>query len=78
MSKIIVSNWKEVWKSYAVLLPAVALSIHTILEAYLGSTLVPEAYLPVLVVVSSGLGWVIKQSNIKKGVAYDSSISRTQ
>lgn len=75
---MIVKNWKEVWKSYAVLFPAVALSIHTILEAYLNSTLVPEAYLPVLVVVSSGLGWVIKQSNIKKGVAYDSSISRTQ
>ncbi len=74
---MVVKNWKEVWKSYAVLFPAVALSIHTILEAYLASTLVPESYLPVLVVVSGGLGWVIKQSNIKKGVAYDSSISRT-
>ena len=74
---MVVKNWKEVWKSYAVLFPAVALAIHTILEAYVSSTLVPEAYLPVLVVVSSGLGWVIKQSNIKKGVAYDSSISRT-
>ena len=74
---MLVKNWKEVWKSYAVLFPAVALSIHTILEAYVGSTLVPEAYLPILVVVTSGLGWVIKQSNIKKGVAYDSSISRT-
>ena len=73
---MLVKNWKEVWKSYAVLFPAVALSIHTILEAYVGSTLVPEAYLPILVVVTSGLGWVIKQSNIKKGVAYDSSISR--
>lgn len=67
---MLVKNWKEVWKSYAVLLPAVALSIHTILEAYVGSTLVPEAYLPILVVVTSGLGWVIKQSNIKKGVTY--------
>ena len=65
---MLVKNWKEVWKSYAVLFPAVALAIHTILEAYVGSTLVPEAYLPILVVVSSGLGWVIKQSNIKKGV----------
>ena len=74
---MVVKNWKEVWKSYAVLFPAVALSIHTILEAYVGSTLVPEAYLPILVVVSSGLGWVIKQSNIKKGVAYDSNISRS-
>lgn len=74
---MIVKNWKEVWKSYAVLFPAVALSIHTILEAYVGSTLVPEEYLPILVVVTSGLGWVIKQSNIKKGVAYDSNISRS-
>lgn len=68
---MIVKNWKEVWKSYAVLFPAVALAIHTILEAYAGSTLVPEAYLPILVVVTSGLGWVIKQSNIKKGVVYE-------
>lgn len=68
---MIVKNWKEVWKSYAVLFPAVALAIHTILEAYAGSTLVPEEYLPILVVVTSGLGWVIKQSNIKKGVVYE-------
>ena len=74
---MVVKNWKEVWKSYAVLFPAVALAIHTILEAYVGSTLVPEAYLPILVVITSGLGWVIKQSNIKKGVAYDSNISRS-
>ena len=64
---MVVKNWKEVWKSYAVLFPAVALAFHTILEAYVGSTLVPEAYLPILVVITSGLGWVIKQSNIKKG-----------
>lgn len=65
---MVVKNWKEVWKSYAVLFPAVALAIHTILEAYVSSTLVPEAYLPILVLVTSGLGWVIKQNNIKKGV----------
>ena len=74
---MVVKNWKEVWKSYAVLFPAVALAIHTILEAYVSSTLVPEEYLPILVVITSGLGWVIKQSNIKKGVAYDSNISRS-
>ncbi len=65
---MVVKNWKEVWKSYAVLFPAVALAIHTILEAYVSITLVPEAYLPILVLVTSGLGWVIKQNNIKKGV----------
>lgn len=65
---MLVKNWKEVWKSYAVLFPAVALAIHTILEAYVGSTLVPEEYLPILVVITSGLGWVIRQSNIKKEV----------
>ena len=68
MSKIIVRNWKEVWKSYAVLFPAIALTVHNILEAYIGSSLVPEEYLPIVVIISSGLGWIIKQKDIKKGV----------
>ena len=74
---MLVKNWKEVWKSYAVLFPTVALAIHNVLEIYIGSALVPEAYLPLLVITTSGLGWVIKQHNIKKGVAYDSNIRRT-
>ena len=68
MSKIIVSNWKEVWKSYAVIFPTLALIVHNTLEIYIGSSLVPEEYLPIMIIVSSGLGWVIKQNNIKKGV----------
>ena len=70
MSKIIVSNWKEVWKSYAVIFPTLSLIVHNILEIYIGSSLVSEEYLPILVIVSSGLGWIIKQNNIKKGVTH--------
>lgn len=75
---MLVKNWKEVWKSYAVLLPAVVLAIYNVLDVSIDANLIPIAYMPFVLVVSGALGWVIKQNNIKKGVADDSDISRSQ
>lgn len=67
MSKLIVSNWKQVYKSLAVVLPTVVTGAYTITDWALGAGVVPPQYLPVVVAVSGALGWAIKQSNMKKG-----------
>lgn len=66
MSKRIVSNWKQVYKSLAVMLPTVATGAYAITDWALGAGVVPPQYLPIVVAVSGTLGWTIKQSNMKK------------
>jgi hypothetical protein len=61
-----VSNWKEVYKSYAVLFPAVAVAAINILDASVSANLVPTSLIPVVVLFTGGLGWVIRQNNIRK------------
>lgn len=75
---MLVKNWKEVWKSYAVLLPAVVLAIYNVLDVSIDANLIPITYMPIVLVIFGALGWVVKQNNIKKGVADDSDISRSQ
>ena len=66
MSKRIVSNWKQVYKSLAVILPTVVTGAYAVTEWALGAGVVPTEYLPLVVAVSGALGWVIKQNGIKK------------
>lgn len=68
MSKRIVSNWKQVYKSLAVMLPTVATGAYAITDWALGAGVVPPQYLPVVVAVSGTLGWIIKQKGIKKEI----------
>ena len=65
---MLVKNWKQMWKSYAVLLPSVVTAIYVILRGYTNSGL-PQVHLegfwlPILVFVTSLLGRVVKQHNL--------------
>ena len=65
---MLVKNWKQMWKSYAVLLPSVATAIYVILQGYANSGLAQSNlngfWLPILVFVTSLLGRVVKQHNL--------------
>jgi hypothetical protein len=60
-----VKNWKEVYKSFAVIFPAATLGINNALEVSLSLQLIPDMYKPVVALVMGALGWVISQNNIK-------------
>lgn len=64
---MLVKNWKEVWKSLAVWFPAIVTAIYSFLEYSTSNDIIPVQFLPVAVVVSSILGWIIKQNSIRKG-----------
>lgn len=62
-----VKNWNQVFKSLAVWLPVLATDIYAALEYTTESNLIPVEALPFVVAITGGLGWVIKQHNIKGG-----------
>ena len=65
MSKIIVSNWKEVYKSLAVILPTVIVALYTgLVEIGYIAPLEPM-YITIIVAVAGALGWTIKQPNLR-------------
>lgn len=65
MSKIIVSNWKEVYKSLAVILPTVIVALYTgLVEIGYIAPLEPM-YITIIVTVAGALGWTIKQPNLR-------------
>lgn len=66
MSKIIVSNWKEVYKSLAVWLPILATTAYVGLQNTTEAGLVPDSILPIVVGITGVLGWVIAQKSIRK------------
>lgn len=65
---MLVKNWKQMWKSYAVLLPSVVTAIYVILQGYADSGLaqgnLDGFWLPILVFVTSLLGRVVRQHNL--------------
>lgn len=65
---MLVKNWKQMWKSYAVLLPSVVTVLYVILQGYADSGLAQDDLhgylLPILVFVTSLLGRVVKQYNL--------------
>ena len=65
MSKIIVSNWKEFYKSLAVILPTVIVALYTgLIEIGYIAPLEPM-YITIIVAVAGALGWTIKQPNLR-------------
>lgn len=65
MSKIIVSNWKQVYKSLAVILPTVIVALYTGLVEIGYITPLDPMYTTIIVAVAGALGWTIKQPNMK-------------
>lgn len=65
MSKIIVSNWKEVYKSLAVILPTVIVALYTGLVEIGYITPLEPMYTTIIVAVAGALGWTIKQPKMK-------------
>lgn len=66
MSKVIVSNWKQVYKSLAVWFPIIASGIYVLLQDSTAAGVIPEKYLPIVIGLTGILGWVIPQKSIKK------------
>lgn len=65
MSKLIVSNWKEVYKSLAVILPTVIVALYTGLVEMGYIAPLDPMYTTVIVAVAGALGWTIKQPYLK-------------
>lgn len=65
---MLVKNWTQVYKSLAVWLPILASALYVVLENTTAAGVIPDGALPIVVAITSALGWVIKQPNIKKGV----------
>lgn len=61
-----VKNWQEVWKSLAVWFPFIIAALDAFLRLVQDSQLVPTQYLPLVILLSSAVGWIVKQNNIKK------------
>ena len=66
MKDLISSNWYKFYKSLAVILPLLATVIIAIADYYTAQNLVPTSMLPVVVGVTSVLGWIIKQSSLRE------------
>ena len=66
MNNIISSNWYKFYKSLAVLLPLFTTIIIAIADYYTAQNLIPTAMLPVVVGVTSVLGWIIKQPSLRE------------
>mgnify|MGYP003604842378 FL=1 len=65
MKDIISNNWYKFYKSLAVLLPLLATIIIAVADYYTAQNLIPTSMLPVVVGVTSILGWVIKQPSLR-------------
>lgn len=66
MKDFISSNWYKFYKSLAVLLPLLATIIIAVADYYTAQNLVPTSMLPIVVGITSVLGWVIKQPNLRE------------
>ena len=66
MKNIISNNWYKFYKSLAVLLPLLATIIIAVADYYTSQDLIPTSMLPVVVGVTSVLGWIIKQPSLRE------------
>lgn len=66
MQNFISSNWYKFYKSLAVLLPLLATIIISVADYYTTQNLIPASMLPVVVGVTSVLGWIIKQPSLRE------------
>lgn len=66
MKEFIVKNWAQGFKSLAVWFPVIATGLLAVVEYVNQSFDVPFVWIPVIVGVTSFLGWVIRQPSIKQ------------
>lgn len=66
MSNFISSNWYKFYKSLAVILPLLVTIIIAVADYYTAQNLIPTSMLPVVVGVTSVLGWIIKQPSLRE------------
>ena len=66
MQNFVSSNWYKFYKSLAVLLPLLATIIIAVADYYTVQNLIPTSMLPVVVGVTSVLGWIIKQPSLRE------------
>ena len=66
MKDLISNNWYKFYKSLAVLLPLLATIVITVADYYTAQNLIPTSILPVVVGVTSVLGWIIKQPSLRE------------
>ena len=66
MKDLISNNWYKFYKSLAVLLPLLATIIIAVVDYYTAQDLIPTSMLPVVVGVTSVLGWIIKQPSLRE------------
>ena len=66
MKDLISNNWYKFYKSLAVLLPLLATIIIAVADYYTAQDLIPTSMLPVVVGVTSILGWIIKQPSLRE------------
>lgn len=68
MKNLIVSNWKQVYRSLAIWLPILGLTLYEFLQQATSFDVVPD-HLHVPVAATMGiLGWLIKQPKIRRGM----------
>lgn len=63
---MLASNWYKFYKSLAVILPLLATIIIAAADYFMQADLVPVTWLPVVVGITSVLGWVIKQPSLRE------------
>ena len=68
MNNFISSNWHKFYKSLAVILPLLATIVIAVADYYTAQNLIPTSMLPVVVGVTSVLGWIIKQPSLREGL----------
>ncbi len=66
MKGLISNNWYKFYKSLAVLLPLLATITIAVADYYTAQDLIPASMLPVVVGVTSVLGWIIKQPSLRE------------
>ena len=67
MKDMISNNWYKFYKSLAVILPLLAtIIIIAVADYYTAHDLIPTSMLPVVVGVTSVLGWIIKQPSLRE------------
>ena len=59
-----IKNWKDMWQSYAIWLPALATFVVLNGDYMLQYNLVPDDFIPMVVLVTGFLGRVIKQPSM--------------
>lgn len=60
----LVNNWTRMWKSLAVILPALVAVAYALMNHFIANNQIPIEYLPVAMIISGYLGRIVKQPKL--------------